>query len=134
MKIYHFTLKELCASETARKLGIDNTPKFHEYIALASLVTNVLEPMREWLNAPLLVTSGFRCYELNKAVGGVENSEHLIGEAADITTGTRDGNIRLYEWAIVNLEYDQLILKNKGTYIHVSFSMQTKNRMHAFVK
>lgn len=134
MKIYHFTLEELCKSETAKKLGINNTPKCHEYIALGALVVNVLEPMREYWNAPILVNSGYRCYELNRAVGGHKTSQHLIGEAADITTGTRDGNIRLYEWAVSNIEYDQIILEDRGGWIHVSFSMQVKNRMQAIIK
>lgn len=127
-------MKELCKSETAKKLGIDNTPRCHEYIALGALVLNVLEPMREYWDNPLLVNSGFRCYELNRAVGGVHNSQHLLGEAADITTGTKEGNIRLFEWAVTNLEYDQIILENRGSWIHVSFSIQCKNRMNAIIK
>ena len=88
----HFTVGEFFRSGTAIRLGIDNNPDAHpgEGISTAEVVENlralcteVLEPLRRRVGR-VIVTSGYRCQELNKAVGGVWNSQHLKGEAADI--------------------------------------------------
>lgn len=128
---YHFTLKELYYSSTAQIMGIDNTPKAYEYLALATLVKEVLEPIREHVNGPIIVNSGYRCSELNKAIGGVYNSQHLIGEAVDFTIGSIAKNTVLFNWIVENIKFDQCILENGGRWIHVSYSEFTKNRQQA---
>ena len=81
----YFTLSELTYSATARQRGIRNEPDETQKENLRKLVENLLDPIRERWGKPILVTSGFRSQQLNKAVGGVRNSEHLTGCAADIT-------------------------------------------------
>ena len=66
----HFTLDELTKSATAIRLGIDNIPNETELENLQKLVDNILEPLRVHYGRPIIITSGFRCEKLNKAVGG----------------------------------------------------------------
>lgn len=126
----YFTLDELTASNTARRKGIDNTPTEKIVENLQALVDNVLDPLRlEW-GRPVIVTSGYRCPKLNKAVGGASNSAHLYGQAADIRTVSdhRDGNMKLLKCLIdAKLPFDKLIAeyvdsKGRPDWIHVSFS------------
>ena len=121
----HFTIEELYASDTAKRLGIDNTPNVQQMINLVYLAAYVLEPLRMAMDEPIKIGSGFRCQKLNKAVGGVYNSQHLKGQAADLCI---DGDIakgkRWFNYIKDHLPFDQLIWEHnaKGTYwVHVSF-------------
>ena len=80
----HFTIQELSASATAERLTIDNTPSRAAQRMLTILVEQLLDPIRRRYGAPIIVTSGYRCPALNTAVGGVANSHHIVGCAADI--------------------------------------------------
>lgn len=80
----HFTLHELTRSFTATRLRIDNTPPPEVVANLARLARHLLEPIRERVRKPIIVTSGYRCSLLNKAVHGATNSAHMVGLAADI--------------------------------------------------
>ena len=84
-----FTIAELCRSNTADRLGINNRCRQEHVTALTALVDNVLDPLREWYGKPITVNSGYRCPELNVAVKGSKTSQHMKGEAADIDTGDR---------------------------------------------
>ena len=84
----YFTIQELCASDTARKKGIDNTAPGDVKVRLSTLAEKILDPLRERYGKPIRVNSGYRSPILNKAVGGKPTSQHLRGEAADITGGT----------------------------------------------
>ena len=92
----HFTIHELTRSATADRKGIDNTPSKQVIENLTALVDNVLDPLREAWGKPIHVNSGFRSPELNRAVGGVPGSQHMKGEAADITAGSQALNRKLY--------------------------------------
>ena len=96
---------------------------------IEALVENVLDPAREKLGAPIVVTSGFRCQKHNLAVGGVTNSQHMKGEAADIRC---DDNRRLKQIIIDNGRYDQLI--DYGTFLHVSWKRNGGNRKQKLIK
>lgn len=124
----HFTIEELCRSETARSRGIDNTPTEEVRKNLTALVGNVLDPLRDWYGKPIRVNSGYRCPALNKAVGGVANSQHLTGQAADIDVNDRAENRRLMKHIEDNLDFDQLIWENGGAWVHVSYRADGKNR------
>lgn len=126
----YFTINELCHSATGAKLGIDNTPPDAIKRNLIFLVSLVLDPLRDIYGKPIYVASGYRCPELNKAVGGAKNSQHLTGMAADIYV-KGESNAVLADIIRRQLPYDQLIYE-KGTirnpqWIHVSIS-RTNNR------
>ena len=124
----HFTIDELCRSDTARSRGIDNSPTEDVRKNLTALVGNVLDPLREWYGKPIYVNSGYRCPALNKAVGGVASSQHLTGQAADIDVNDRAENRKLMKHIEDNLDFDQLIWENGGAWVHVSYRADGKNR------
>ena len=127
----YFTIEELTRSTTARLRGIDNTPSQQVINNLIALVDNVLDPLREAWGKPLHVNSGYRCRALNKAVGGVPASQHMRGEAADITAGSKDANRELYSLLKrLNLPVDQAINEKDFSWIHVSYG--PRHRRHFF--
>lgn len=118
-------MEELYASATATAKGINNKPSVQQMINLVYLTAYVLEPLRVAMNEPIKIGSGFRCQALNKAVGGVYNSQHMKGQAADLCI---DGDIqkgrKWFNYIKNHLPFDQLIWEHnsKGTYwVHVSF-------------
>ena len=109
----YFTLKELCASETAKKKGIENFPTFEVAEHLRDLTEKILDPLREAWGGPIRVTSGYRCTKLNNAVGGVSTSCHKLGWCADLQD-PKGNTERLIEfarqWVILNgIRFDQII-------------------------
>ena len=121
----HFTIEELYASDTAKRLGIDNKPTTQKLINLVYLAAYVLEPLRVAMGRPIRISSGYRCERLNQAVGGVKNSQHLKGQAADICIeGVMAFGKRIFDYIKSHLQFDQLIWEHdkSGTYwVHVSF-------------
>lgn len=124
----HFTIGELCASTTADARGIKNTPMLQETGNLKALADNVLDPLREWYGKPIYVNSGYRCPQLNRMVGGKPTSQHLKGEAADITAGSKEENRKLFAYIRANLTFDQLIDEKDFSWVHVSFKRNGENR------
>lgn len=121
----HFTIEELCRSQVAVCLGIDNEPKREDIIAnLKRLAFHTLEAVRLLNgNKPITITSGYRCQRLNKAVGGVPTSQHQSGCAADFVVGSAEENRRLFEKikSSGSVPFDQLILEPKAGWIHISY-------------
>lgn len=117
----YFTIEEMTKSSTATAKGIDNTPSEEGVLKLQKLIEAVLDPLREWYGKPIRVNSGFRCEALNEAVGGSDTSQHRLGEAADITVGTKKGNKKLFEYIKDNLPFDQLINESNFSWVHVSY-------------
>lgn len=117
----YFTLKELTRSTTATAKGIDNTPTPEVEKNLTLLVENVLDPLREIYGKPITVNSGYRCPELNKAVGGSKTSDHVKGFAADITGGSKEENERLFNIIKRNFHFKQLIDERDFSWVHVSY-------------
>ena len=122
----YFTLAEMCASDTAKEKGIKNQPTVTEVVNLCLLCTKVLDPLRKAMG-PITISSGFRCAALNKAVGGVRNSQHMKGQAADINI---KGNLaygkKIFAWIKEYCEFDQLIWEHSkaGVYwVHVSYNL-----------
>lgn len=124
----HFKLKEFVFSLTAIEHSVNNMPDFEEVENLKNLVINVLEPARLFLKMKIFINSGFRCKLLNKLVGGSKNSDHMKGNAADITC---KNNEKLFNWIKDNCEFDQLI--KYDTFIHVSYRLKD-NRKEIIVK
>ena len=117
----HFSLDELTHSNKAYELGIDNYPSPDEVINLGRLA-NKLEEIRSILNKPIHITSGYRCLELNRAIGSSDTSQHVKGCAADFQI---DG---LTPSEIINfilsykIEFDQVIEEHLGgkSWVHIS--------------
>ncbi|MFI3298772.1 MAG: D-Ala-D-Ala carboxypeptidase family metallohydrolase [Rikenellaceae bacterium] len=132
----YFTLAELTASKTASARGIDNTPEAYHLDNLKLLRSKVLNPVRAKYGSAICVNSGYRCPDLNRAVGGSATSDHMQGRAADLSVGSVDGNKALYkliremmlEGEIV---VDQLIeYPSKGyTLVHVSYRAEGNRNM-----
>lgn len=121
----HFTIEELCRSQVAACLGIDNEPRRADIIAnLKRLAFHTLEAVRLLNdNKPITITSGYRCKELNRAVGGVATSQHQNGCAADFVVGSAEENRRLFDKikSSGSVPFDQLILEPKAGWIHISY-------------
>lgn len=124
----NFTLSSMVRSSTADSLGIKNTPNAKELRNLKSLVTKLLQPLRDDIGLPIHVNSGFRNDATNKAVGGVSTSAHRLGYAADIVCpGYKGGNVKEFckyieNWLTANnVAFDQLIYEHIGNskWVHI---------------
>ena len=140
----HFKLKEFVESPTANKYGIDNTPSLEIVNNLRHLCEGTLEPLREAMSLPIIITSGYRCKELNELITHHSNtSQHMAGQAVDFYVG--DGLISDFKFQvssesrrellikafrlILTLEsitFDQVIIY--PSFIHVSFVSNGRNR------
>jgi zinc D-Ala-D-Ala carboxypeptidase len=122
----NFSLAELTKSEAAVRNGIDNTPSLQVIENLTELVVNVLQPIRDAFG-PVVITSGYRSPEVNKAIGGSTTSDHCHGYAADFEVLGMD-NKELALWIQENLQFRQLILEfyKEGIpdsgWVHCSFN------------
>ena len=125
----NFTLTELTKTST----GIENKPNRQQVAALITLCGKVLQPARDLYGKSIHVTSGFRSVAVNTAVGGVRNSQHLLGEAVDITTYSRASNKQLFEIIRDNLNFDQLINERDFSWIHVSYKSTEENRKQVLI-
>ena len=118
----HFTIVELCRSNTADRFAIDNRCKKKHVFYLTQLVENELDPLGEAYGKPIIVNSGFRSEALNRKIGGSATSDHMKGMAADITGGNPKENRRLfYLIQELGLPFDQLIEEKNFSWIHVSY-------------
>lgn len=128
----YFHLYEFLRSATADRQLIDNTPDFNEVENLKRLVDNVLDPLRKRWGTPIIVTSGFRCLALNRAVGGAVSSQHILGQAADIVPqGRKPEDVRRLFKLIqdMKLPFDQLINEQHYSWIHVSYSSRHRRQV-----
>ena len=124
--VSYFTISELTASATALREGIDNRPSKCAYHLLHVLVDQLLDPIREAWGKPIIVSSGYRCKELNALVGGVKNSHHLLGCAADLIAGNKADHRRLFKLIqqmqqAGQIKFTQLIWEGDGRWIHISY-------------
>ncbi|MEB3268249.1 MAG: D-Ala-D-Ala carboxypeptidase family metallohydrolase, partial [Leptolyngbya sp.] len=133
----NFKLSEMLRSQTAQRRGIKNYPSNPEHIEnLKALCQNILEPVRKHFGMPISPSSGYRCPELNAAVGGVSNSQHAVGEAVDFVV-PKASIPTVCRWIRDNLEFDQLIMEkyNPRTgsgWIHCSYKRKGRNRNRFF--
>ena len=135
----HFNLSEFFQSSTADKNSIKNEPSVDERATVERninlLVVNVLDPVRDELRTPIIITSGYRSLRVNKLVGGVDNSQHMSGCAADfhVMGFTPSMMYGVFLFISNTLEYDQLIYYRSKNFIHVSY-VENGNRHEAFLK
>ena len=123
-------------SQTATRLGLDNTPTEEHVASLRALCENVLEPTRSQFNAPVIISSGYRSEFLCEEIGSKPTSQHCKGEAVDFEIIGVD-NHKVASWIHANLDYDQLILefyesgKPNSGWVHVSYKSDGQNRKQA---
>ena len=128
----NFTLEEMISSTTAQRLGIPNFPGPVQIVKLTLLCKNILQPIRNKIKCPLIVTSGFRSSRLNSMVKGSPSSQHLKGEAADIVCKNNHLLWSLILDMIKNkeIEVGQLIDEKNLSWIHISLpSSSHKNQI-----
>lgn len=128
----NFTLDELLESATATRMNYTEqfNPPPHIVDNLRALCEMVLQPLRDKLNVPITVTSGYRCERLNKRVKGAKNSEHLFGQAADIKIhnfSTKQITDLIIE---MDLPFNQVI-EEFGVWVHVSHNSTPFNKKQA---
>lgn len=129
MATEHFTMSEMLHSDEAVRRRIWNGANREQETNLQALMSAVLEPLRQRYGRPITVLSGFRNETLNRVVGGVRNSQHLKGEAVDITTGSKLENQRLARLVVeMRLPFDQLIDEAGYAWVHVSYKRIGDNR------
>jgi zinc D-Ala-D-Ala carboxypeptidase len=117
----NFHLSEFVFSETAQRHGINNTPTPEQITKLQLLCINILQPLRDALNKPIKITSGYRSPELNRKIGGSIKSQHSKGEAADIVVVGMTAKAVCQRIINLRLPYDQLIFEFES-WTHVSYS------------
>lgn len=123
----NFTLEEYQNSATAKKYRINNTIS-SQYKDNMKRVLNLLQVIRDAWNDPIIISSGYRCPELNKKVGGASNSDHVYGAAVDFYTvsNTREDNHKLWNMILCmnTLKklplFRQLINEYDDKWIHIS--------------
>lgn len=126
----HFTIQELCKSTVAEERLIDNTPSDVITDQLTALVDNILDPLRDAYGSPIFVSSGYRSVQLNRVVGGVNSSQHRLGQAADLDQGSKKENKKLFNLVLkLELPFDQLILEYGGEWIHISYSPRNRRQV-----
>ena len=130
----HFSLEEMTRSGEALRRKIGNEPAAGQVENLRQLCLNVLEPVRRRFGATR-ITSGYRCPELNEAVGGVADSQHTRGEAADIHISDMEVGRKMFDFIRRHTDFDQLLFERrvKGgcRWLHVSYTTRRPNRHEA---
>lgn len=135
----YFTYSELLRSQVALENNIANIPccwrEINVYLRLRYLVINLLDPIRKRFATPMVITSGYRCEEVNKLVGGKDNSQHRKGEAVDFYFegfSKKEMAAAFFEIA-ENFDFDQLIYYKKKGFIHISYN-KDNNRHQSFMR
>ena len=134
----HFSLSELTKSSTAERKGISNEPDEEAIENLILVCDQILEPVRTHYGKPFVPNSGFRCLELNRAIGSSDKSQHVTGQAVDFEVPGED-NKDVALWVVENCTFDQLILEfyKEGEptsgWVHCSYVIERENRKSARV-
>lgn len=122
----NFTIMELVKSNIAKTNKIDNTPDATSLKYMHDLINYCLQPIRDKLGKPMIITSGYRCQALNKKVGGVSNSQHTKGQAVDFYVKDMSMQQVIDFIKKSGVEFDQLI-NEYNRWVHISF-VKGKNR------
>ncbi|MCX6170017.1 MAG: D-Ala-D-Ala carboxypeptidase family metallohydrolase [Ignavibacteriales bacterium] len=122
----NFYLKEFVISQEAERHGYKNEPNEKQIENLRLLCVNVLQPLREIIDVPIFINSGFRSFDVNTAVGGKFNSQHLEGKAADFIIPSLK-LVDVFNIVLQKLSFDQLIYEF-GKWIHVSWNGESNRK------
>lgn len=133
----YFAIREFTKSNTAEAQGFENKPTPGHMSNIAQLCMHVLIPIREHYGKPIEITSGYRGEELNEFIGGVDDSQHCTGQAADfVVQGVDNAEVCEFIKKKYGIWYDQLILENyerkvmNAGWIHISFLYGDKEDAH----
>jgi hypothetical protein len=134
----NLSLAEVTRSETAKRKGISNMPTPEHIENFKKLAANIFQPIREHFGKPIIISSGYRSADLNKAIGGSLSSQHCSGEAIDIDMdGTDITNKQIFDYIKDNLNFDQIIWEfgtdTNPDWVHVSFSASKPQRKQMLV-
>ena len=129
----HISYKEGTYSNTATRLGIDNTPNDDQLTNMELVAEKIFEPLRSYVGGPIKINSFFRCPKLNTAIGGSHKSQHCKGQAMDIDdVFGRCTNAEMYHFIKDNLDFDQMIWEfgddDNPDWVHVSYVSEEDNR------
>lgn len=133
----HFSLSEFTKSHTAENLNIPNNPTGIVIDNLTLLCAEILEPLRAHFKLPIQILSGYRSNELNRAIGGAKNSQHVIGQAADFTIENVK-NCDAWQYIVDNLPFDQCIAEKlredngSAGWVHVSYAHIPRKQAMSF--
>ena len=147
----HFSLHEFERSATAEKYGIDNRVPSKFVPTLQQLCKEVLEPLRAYVGKPIIISSGYRCNQLNVKVGGAYSSQHMLGEAADIklpltsytfwTDNKQHTDVetahKWIDWLERNVNFDQIILETsngRDYWLHISCRKNLRANRHQVIR
>ena len=135
----HFTLEELCVSDYARRYGLDNTPKDAAALAALHRTARGLETVRAICGGyPVMISSGYRSFEVNSGVGGVAGSDHTLGFAADFVIPLFGSPYEVCAAILASgwakppeggaFPFDQLI-HEKRRWVHISFHPRARGQV-----
>lgn len=122
----NFKISELIHSDRAKQKGIVNMPDMESLDNLLDLIYFCLQPIRDLMKKPMIITSGYRNKELNELIGGAENSQHMKGQAADFIIQGLEPSYIVKVIKNSNIPYDQLI-NEYDSWVHVSY-VKGRNR------
>lgn len=126
----HFHVSEFLVSDTALRLGIDNTPNASIMATLRNVLIPAMQQVRDLLAAPVIVKSGYRCPALNTAIRGSQSSDHLTGHACDFVAPRYGPPSRVAALIVAHMDrikFDQLI--HEGGWVHISFAPRRRNEV-----
>lgn len=137
----NLSLAEMIKSNTAKRLGIKNSPTDEHLGNMILWAENIFQPIRDQFQEPIIISSGYRSEKLNEAIGGSLNSQHSKGQAGDIdqdNTGTKVTNRDVFDFILDHLDFDQLILEftdsdGNPSWVHVSYVGEKENRGQVLV-
>lgn len=129
----HISYKEGVKSNTATRLGLDNTPGDYELGNMTLIAERLFEPLRAWVGGPVKINSFYRSKELNLAIGGSQRSQHCEGRAIDLDdTFGHKTNAEMFYYIKENLNFDQMIWEfgsdNNPDWVHISYVSEDQNR------
>ena len=125
----NISYKEATHSNTAKARKIDNTPDADTLVRMKLVAEKCFQPVREWYGKPINVNSFYRSEKLNWAIGGAKNSQHMKGEAIDISAGSSIENEKIFNWLKDNVEFDQLLNEYGFKWIHISYKINCNRNM-----
>ena len=134
----HISYKEGVKSNTATRLGLDNTPGDYELGNMTLIAERLFEPLRAWVGGPVKINSFYRNKELNLAIGGSQRSQHCEGRAIDLddTFGYKT-NAEMFHYIKENLNFDQMIWEfgndKNPDWVHISYVSEDQNRNRCLI-